>query len=42
MLLGNLVREIYQTAINANGADADINTLIEYYEKAAKTKVRPN
>jgi len=40
MLLGNLVREIYQTAINANGADADINTLIEYYEKAAKTKVR--
>ena len=40
MLLGNLVREIYQTAINENGADADINTLIEYYEKAAKTKVR--
>ncbi len=42
MLIGNLVREIYQTAINENGADADINTLIEYYEKAAKTKVRPN
>lgn len=42
MLLGNLVREIYQTAINANGADADINTLIEYFEKAAKTRVRPS
>ena len=40
MLFGNLVREVYQSAINANGADADINTLIEYFEKAAKTKVR--
>lgn len=40
MLLGNLVREIYQTAINQNGADADINTLVEFYERAANTKVR--
>ncbi len=40
MLLGNLVREILQTAINRNGADADINTLIEVYERAAGTKVR--
>ncbi len=42
MLLGNLVREIYQSSINENGADADINTLIEYFENAAKTKVRRN
>ena len=41
MLVGNLVREILQTAINRNGADADINTLIEYFENAANTKVRP-
>ncbi len=40
MMIGNLVREILQTAINANGADADINTLIEVYERAAGTKVR--
>jgi hypothetical protein len=42
MLVGNLVREILQTAINRNGADADINTLIEYFENAANTKVRRN
>jgi len=41
MLIGNLVREIFQTAINANGADADINTLVQLFEDAAKTRVRP-
>lgn len=41
MLIGNLVREIFQTAINANGADADINTLVELFENAAKTRIRP-
>ncbi len=40
MLIGNLVREIFQTAINQSGADADINTLVEFYERAAKTQVR--
>jgi hypothetical protein len=41
MLIGNLVREIFQTAINANGADADINTLVELFETASKTRIRP-
>lgn len=41
MQLANLVKEIFQSALNARGRDADINTLLELMEDAANTKVMP-
>lgn len=42
MPLANLVKEIFQTALNARGRDADINTLLELMEAAANTRVMPD
>ncbi len=39
MLISNLVREIFQTAINEFGAEADVNMLIRGFENRANTKV---
>ena len=40
--LGDMVREIFQTAVNEHGADADINQLIRVYEKEAGTGIAPS
>lgn len=37
--LGNITRQILQTAIDEMGPDADLNTLIRLYEKAANVTV---
>ena len=39
LMLGNITRQILQTAIDEMGPDADLNTLIRLYEKAAKVTV---
>ncbi len=39
LMLGNITRGILQTAIDEMGPDADLNTLIKLYEKAAKVTV---
>ena len=42
MVVGEVVRGIFEAAVNAYGKDADINTLIRAYEKAAETTVAPS
>jgi 3-hydroxyisobutyrate dehydrogenase len=37
----NLVREIFQIAVNDQGADADVNTLIRLHERQAKVEFAP-
>jgi 3-hydroxyisobutyrate dehydrogenase len=37
----NLVREIFQVAVNDQGADADVNTLIRLHERQAKVEFAP-
>jgi hypothetical protein len=37
----NLVREIFQIALNDQGADADVNTLIRLHERQAKVEFAP-
>ena len=39
LMLGNITRQILQTAIDEMGPDADLNTLIRLYEKAANVTV---
>ncbi|NQU69931.1 MAG: NAD-binding protein, partial [Rhodospirillales bacterium] len=39
LMLGNITRQILQTAIDEMGPDADLNMLIKLYEKAAKVQV---
>ena len=41
MHLANVVKEIFQSALNVRGRDADINTLLELMEDAANTRVNP-
>ena len=42
MVVGEVVRGIFQAAVEAYGAEADINTLIRAYEKAADAAVAPS
>ena len=37
----NLVREIFQIAVNDQGADADVNTLIRLHERQSKVEFAP-
>ena len=37
----NLVREIFQIALNDQGADADVNTLIRLHERQSKVEFAP-
>jgi 3-hydroxyisobutyrate dehydrogenase len=37
----NLVREIFQVAVNDQGADADVNTLIRLHERQSKIAFAP-
>jgi len=39
MLISNLVREIFQTALNDLGAQADVNMLIRLLEKQSQVMV---
>ena len=39
LMLGNITRQILQTAIDEMGPDTDLNTLIRLYEKAANVTV---
>ena len=41
MVVGEVVRGIFQAVVNAYGKDADINTLIRAYEEAAEATVAP-
>lgn len=41
MVVGEVVRGIFQAVVNAYGKDADINTLIRAYEEAADATVAP-
>jgi 3-hydroxyisobutyrate dehydrogenase len=42
MFLANMVREMFQEALNDHGPDEDVNTLIHCFERKAKTKVVQN
>ena len=39
MLLGNMVRELFQTAINEQGSEEDVNMFIRLFERQANAKV---
>lgn len=39
LLIAGMMREIYQSAINAYGADTDVSHLLTLFEQAAKVKV---
>jgi 3-hydroxyisobutyrate dehydrogenase len=41
MLIANLVRELFLTALNENGAQADVNTMIRLFERQAGAVVVP-
>jgi 3-hydroxyisobutyrate dehydrogenase len=41
MVVSGVVRELFQTALNAEGADADVNTMIRLFERQSKVKVVP-
>jgi 3-hydroxyisobutyrate dehydrogenase len=41
MVVSGVVRELFQTALNEQGADADVNTMIRLFERQSKVKVVP-
>jgi 3-hydroxyisobutyrate dehydrogenase len=41
MVVSGVVRELFQSALNEEGADADVNTMIRLFERQAKVKVVP-
>lgn len=41
MLVSGLVREIFQTALNEQGAEADVNMLIRLFERQSQVKIVP-
>ena len=41
MIVAGVVRELFQTALNEQGADADVNSMIRLFERQSKIKVVP-
>ena len=41
MSVANLVREIFQIAVNEMGAESDVNSLVHLHERQAKVEFAP-
>jgi 3-hydroxyisobutyrate dehydrogenase len=41
MPVSNLVREIFQIAVNELGAESDVNSLVHLHERLAKVEFAP-
>ena len=41
MLVAGVVRELFQSALNEQGADADVNTMIRLFERQSKVEIVP-